>query len=193
MILMAQENETGNDYIPIIPLVDGELFGVDRAHSYLGFSIGFLGLNKVRGHFNKYDMAILYNEADLSKMSLTLMIDASSIDTRMEMRDKDLRGDRFFDVEKYPTITFESSRIFPYEDYYLAIGQFSMHGVTKEILLPFELLKADGNTLGFKVRTKINRIDFGVGKDFEHTSIPNFLGDELDVNIDFWTKKAKKD
>ena len=160
-------------------------------HSTVGFGISIAGFTRVVGQFHDYDIQIDYVDGDITKSDIRAEIDAASIDTGIEGRDNHLRTADFFDVEKYPKITFVSSKIFKYEDHYLALGEFSMHGVTNEILLPFEIVKVDGNTIGFKIRTQINRIDYGVGKDFKHDAIPNFLSDLIDVEIDFWTKKRK--
>ena len=61
----------------------------------------------------------------------------------------------------------------------------------KEISIPFEQVSVDGNTLAFRIRIKINRMDYGVGNEWIHTLIPDFLGKDIDVESDFWTKKSK--
>lgn len=66
-----------------------------------------------------------------------------------------------------------------------------MHGITKEIALPFKITKRDGNTLGYEIHTKINRLDFQVGHGFVHSVIDHFLADEVEVDIYFWTKRKK--
>jgi polyisoprenoid-binding protein YceI len=94
-----------------IELVGAELFGADTAHSYVGFTIGFLGLTKVRGTFKAYTAAILYDEKDPTRSSVTVVFDPATIDTGLEGRDKDLTGPRFFDVETYPRMVFQSRSI----------------------------------------------------------------------------------
>src|ERR1700730_976135 len=93
-----------------IALIGAEPFGVDTAHSYLGFSIEFLGITHVRGTFKSYSAWILYDEKDPTKSSATVSIDPASIDTGSEFRDKDLKSARFFDVEKHPRIVFQTHR-----------------------------------------------------------------------------------
>lgn len=168
-LLMADERKEENDYVAIIPQVDAELFEVDAAHSYLGFSIGFLGLNKVRGHFNRYEMAILYNEDDYSKLSVTLSIDAASIDTRLRMRDKDLKGEKFFAAEKYPNIIFQSNKVEKQGEIILMYGDLTMRGVTKAIELPLRQIVQrqkdmgwQNVRIGFEGTLQINRKDFGI-------------------------------
>src|SRR5262249_61124499 len=91
-----------------IELVGAEIFGVDQPPSSIGFTIGSLGVTKVRGAFRNYAGAILFDEKEPTRSSATVVIDAGSIDTGLEGRDKDLKGPAFFDVEKYPKIVFTS-------------------------------------------------------------------------------------
>ena len=67
-----------------------------------------------------------------------------------------------------------------------------MHGVSKEITLPFEIMGYDGKSIGVQIRTKLNRKDYGVGSSFKHTNTPNFLAKEIEVEINFWTKRDKR-
>ena len=81
-----------------IAMIHAEPFDVDEAHSYLGFTIGFLGMTKVRGSFKKYDAWVVYDDKDPARSSATVIIDVDSIDTGLEFRDKDLKSPNFFDV-----------------------------------------------------------------------------------------------
>ncbi len=72
-----------------------------------------------------------------------------------------------------------------------ADGELSMHGVTKDITLPFEIVKADGNTIGMQSTTIVNRLDYGVGAEFKHTSMPDFLSEDVEFVCYFWTKRRK--
>lgn len=166
---------------------------VEPNHSTVGFAISIAGFTKVTGKFNEFNIDMEYVNGDITESSIKAVIQAASINTGIKDRDDHLRTADFFDVEKYPTITFESKRIIPFENRYLAEGTFTMHGVSKEILLPFEMVKQDGNTIGFRSETVINRIDYGVAADFQHTSMPDFLSEEIEVSIYFWTKKKKTD
>ena len=166
---------------------------VEPNHSSVGFSIPIAGFTRVTGKFNDIAINLDYVNEDITQSTVEAIIQAASINTGISGRDDHLRTADFFDVEKYPTITFKSSKIFPYEGKYFALGAFSMHGVTKEVVLPFEIVKTDGNTIGFRIRTQLNRLDYGIATDFKHTAMPDFLGDVIDVEIDFWTKKKKKE
>lgn len=158
-----------------LPFIDAEIFTLDRSHSNLEFSIGYLGLIDVKGTFDDYSATILYNEKDMSKTAIILRIDASSIDTGNERRDKDLRSERFFDTDNYPELVFESKRIEEVSDgEYVVTGDLTMKGVTKEILVPIQnVLKRtedfawENIKMGFAGHTTVNRIAFDIhGGDF---------------------------
>ena len=167
---------------------------IEGNHSSLGFSVDIAGgITKVTGNFREHDLKLTYVDEDWTKSHIDFTINASSVDTGIKDRDDHLRTADFFDVENYPTIEFRSKSIKPNgENAYKAIGDFTMHGVTKEIEIPFEVTSAKGNTIGIKIEHQINRIDYGVAKDFKHTSIENFISEIIDVNFYFWTKKDKR-
>ena len=127
-----------------------------------------------------------HDPADPSKDTLEATIDANSVDTRVEMRDKDLRSARFFDVEKYPTITFHSKQTKVAGPGKLQItGDLTIHGVTKQVVLdvdgpsaPIKDPMGKGQRLGASATTKINRQDFGI------TTLPGAIGDEITITID---------
>src|ERR1700675_3902806 len=87
-----------------------ETWKIDPAHSSAQFAVRHLGISTVRGEFRKVSGSTSYDPADPSKTSLEATIDATSVDTRVDMRDNDLRSPNFLDVQKYPTITFKSKR-----------------------------------------------------------------------------------
>jgi polyisoprenoid-binding protein YceI len=109
---------------------------IDPMHSSAQFSVRHLGVSTVRGAFMKVSGTAKYDAADPSKGSLDATIDASSVDTRVEMRDNDLRSANFLDVQKYPTITFHSKQTKSSGAGKLQItGDLTIHGVTKEVVL----------------------------------------------------------
>lgn len=153
----------------LIPALDAELFSVDGAHSNLFFSIGFLGFNEVQGTFGTWNGTLLHNEDDRSKLSITLSVDATSIDTGLDMRDKDLRSENFFDTENHGRILFQSTRSEPTETGAIVHGTLTMRGVEKEIAVPVtqtvnrQADNAWGNVyIGFEGEVTINRRDFGI-------------------------------
>lgn len=167
---------------------------VEPNHSTIGFRIPISnGITLVTGKFTDFDLALNLVDGDWTKSSASFTIQTTSINTGIADRDEHLRSADFFEVEKYPTITFVSEKISAIDStHFEASGTFSMHGISKKISLPFEVLGQDGNTIGIQIRTLLNRIDYGVGDSFKHTSMPNFLAKEVEVEINFWTKRDKR-
>lgn len=166
-------------------LAQVETWKIDPNHSATQFAVRHLGISTVRGEFKKVSGGTSYDPADPSKTSLEATIDATTVDTRVEMRDKDLRSPNFLDVEKYPTITFKSKRAESAGAGRLKItGDLTIHGVTKEVVLEVDGPTAPvkdprGNLhMGASATTKINRKDFGVN------GAPATAGDEVSITID---------
>jgi len=158
---------------------------IDPNHSAAQFSVRHLGVSTVRGAFMKVSGSAKYDTADPTKDSVEVSIDASSVDTRVQMRDNDLRSPNFLDVQKYPTITFQSKQAKSAGAGKLQIvGDLTIHGVTKEVVLDVDGPSAPikdpwGNQrLGASASTKINRKDFGVN------GAPGVVGDEISITID---------
>ena len=143
-----------------------DLYKLDTSHTRVGFMVRHLVISKVRGEFKQYDATILLDASDVTKSSLEGTIQVTSVDTGNEKRDNHLRTPDFFDVENYPTITFKSKRIEKNGEQYVMIGDFTMHGVTKEIELPFAITPLmthrDKTRFGFSAELEINRQDYGV-------------------------------
>lgn len=167
---------------------------VEPNHSTIGFRVPISGgVTLVTGKFTDFDLELHLVNEDWTQSEASFSIQATSINTGIPDRDQHLRSADFFEVEKYPTITFTSKAIKRIDDsHYEAKGIFSMHGVSKEITLPFEITGYDGKSIGVQIRTKLNRIDYGVGSNFKHTTTPNFLAKEIEVEINFWTKRDKR-
>jgi polyisoprenoid-binding protein YceI len=158
---------------------------IDPNHSAAQFSVRHLGVSTVRGAFTKVSGSAKHDPADPSKDSLDATIDTNSVDTRVEMRDKDLRSPHFLDVDKYPAITFHSKTTKVVGAGKLQItGDLTIHGVTKEVVLdvdgPSAAIKDPwGNQrIGASATTKIIRQDFGV------SGAPGVVGDEITITID---------
>jgi polyisoprenoid-binding protein YceI len=158
---------------------------VDPNHSAAQFSVRHLGVSTVRGAFTKVSGTATHDPADPSKDTLEATIQAASVDTRVEMRDKDLRSPNFLDVEKFPTITFHSKQAKSVGTGRVQItGDLTIHGVTKEVVLDVEGPSAPikdpwGNQrIGASASTKINRKDFGVN------GAPGAVGDDISITID---------
>ena len=170
-------------------------YAADAAHSNVGFSIPILGgMSSVSGKFTDFAIEIVYDDKDVTKSSVNATIKATSIDTGIERRDAHLRNADFFDVEKFPEITFKSSRIEKKGKDFVAHGTFTMHGVAKEIALPFTINgvhkdeKSGKTTLGVTARTTVNRKDYGVS--FSRPDNPTFLGDMVEIELNIITRAA---
>jgi polyisoprenoid-binding protein YceI len=157
---------------------------LDPNHSSAQFSVRHLGISTIRGTFNKTG-GVVVDSADLSKASVNVTIDASSVDTRVEMRDKDLRSDHFFDVAKYPNITFQSKRVEAAGSGKLKVtGDLTIHGVTKEIVLdvdgPTPPMKDPRGTShrGLSATASLSRADYGMTFDAP------MVGDQIAIQID---------
>jgi polyisoprenoid-binding protein YceI len=112
---------------------------IDPNHSAAQFAVRHLAISTVRGAFTKVNGSVQLDDKDISKSSVEVTIDADSVDTRVPNRDKDLRSDHFFDVEKYPTITFKSTKVEQAEPGKLKVtGDLTIHGVTKQAVLDGE-------------------------------------------------------
>ena len=160
---------------------------LDPPHSSAQFSVRHLGVSTVRGAFTKVSGSVVYDPANLSKSSIQATIDASSVDTRVDMRDNDLRSPRFLDAQKYPTITFQSRKVEAAGPGKLKVtGDLTLHGVSKEVVLdvdgPTPSIKdpmgKDRLRAGASATTKINRNDFGI------TSLPGAIGDDITITLD---------
>jgi len=165
---------------------------IDPNHSAAQFSVRHLGVSTVRGAFTKVTGSAKYDPADPAHASLDATIDTASVDTRVEMRDNDLRSPHFFDVQKYPTITFHSKATkVAGPGKLLIVGDLTIHGVTKEVVLDVDGPSAPikdpwGNQrIGASATTKINRQDFGV------SGASGAVGDEISITIDVELIPAK--
>jgi polyisoprenoid-binding protein YceI len=157
--------------------IDAEKFDVDRSHSEIGFAIRFMGLTDIRGRFKAFGGTIMYVERDVTKSTVSVLIQAKSIDTGIDLRDNDLRGPSFFAADSFPTIFFRSERIERDGEGggvgFVARGPLTMRGVTRDIAIPFviahgKMKDAWGNTrIGFVGALKLDRPEFGItGNNF---------------------------
>ena len=164
---------------------------IDPNHSAAQFAVRHLAISTVRGAFTKVSGTIQFDDKDIAKSSVDVTIDAASVDTRVADRDKDLRSDRFFDVEKYPTLSFKSTKVEQTEVGKLKVtGDLTIHGVTKQVVLDVE-----GPTAAVKdpwgnqraaanATTKINRQDFGVKWNAKMDNGGWVVGDDVAITID---------
>lgn len=157
---------------------------IDKAHSEINF-VADSRLLSAHGFFGKWDAAIQLDTAKLESSNVDITIDASSINTRVEMRDNHLRSDDFFAVAKYPTITFKSAGIKQTAPNKLDItGDLTVRGVTKRIVVPATMMFYDKGAGRFRGQFALLRKDFGVAYD----SAVNPIENEVQVQWDFSIK-----
>lgn len=165
-----------------------DVYTIDGAHSDVNFKIRHL-ISNVTGRFDDFDGTITADFENLDASSVTFSIAAASIDTANEDRDKHLRSADFFNVEKYPEITFTSSKITKVSDNdYAVTGTFTMLGTSKEITLPVtylgEIKDPWGNTkAGYELSTTINRKDYGMEWNKALDAGGFILGEEVEISI----------
>jgi polyisoprenoid-binding protein YceI len=182
--------------LAFIPVSHASDLGVDAAHSTVGFSVPILGgLSEVQGKFAEFTAAISYDESDVTKSSVDATIKVSSIDTGIAARDKHLLTADFFDAEKYPEITFKSSRVVKKGKQMLVHGTFTMHGVAREIILPIKMTgkfvdpTTKATSYGFSATLKLNRMDYGVS--YQRKGSENFLGTTVTIELALLTRPPK--
>jgi polyisoprenoid-binding protein YceI len=167
----------------------------DNSHSSIGFSVRHLMISKVRGHFNQWGGTFDYDEEDPTRSKLSVRIDAASIDTRDEKRDAHLRSPDFFDVEKFPALTFESTKVERDGDDFVVTGDLTIHGVTRAVQLKVESLGQTkdpwgGQRAGFSASTSISRKDFGMSFNMALETGGVLVGDKVDIGIEIEAIRA---
>jgi polyisoprenoid-binding protein YceI len=163
---------------------------IDPAHSSVNFTIRHMGVSNVHGSLSGIKGTVNYNEKDITKSSVENTIDAATISTGVEARDKHLKSPDFFDVEKYPTISFKTTSIKKTDGKLQLIGDLTLHGVTKSITLDVDgpapaQSGPNGKTIsGFSAEGTIHRSDFGIGHKFGAAMIGEDVKFSIDVEID---------
>lgn len=170
---------------------------IDPNHSTAQFTVRHLAISNVSGNFTKVTGSAVLNEKDITQSQVSATIDVSSVDTRVEARDKDLRSPNFFEVEKYPTMEFKSKRISSAGGKLQVTGDLTIHGTTREVTLDVdgptpELNDPWGNVRrGFSATTAINRKDFGLVYNNLLKTGEAVVGDNVKIQIDVEMVKKK--
>lgn len=158
----------------------------DKAHSEVDFSILHMSLSKVHGRFGNIGGQIVLNDADISKSTVNVTIDMSTVDTGVGPRDTDLKSDHFFDVAKFPTATFVSTSVAKSGSGLTVTGNLTLHGVTKPVTLNVEgptgpIPGMDHKPhSGYSATTTISRIAFGIASSYP----ASVVGDDVKLTID---------
>jgi polyisoprenoid-binding protein YceI len=166
-----------------------QTFEVDPVHSEVGFTVRHI-VAKVPGRFSSFKGSVSMDPAAIeSTLKIQGQVDAASVDTGVEDRDKHLRSADFFDVEKHPQITFTSKKAAKKGDKYAVTGDLAMHGVTKEVTLDAEVLGVTTNpfskmpSAGMELTGTINRKDFGINWNKALDTGGFILGDDVSIVI----------
>jgi polyisoprenoid-binding protein YceI len=172
-------------------------WSVDPAHSKAVFSVKHLGISTVRGELSKMTGQAQVDDKDISKSQIEVTLDATTVNTGQEGRDKDLRSPNFLDVEKFPTMTFKSKSVSGSAGNLKLTGDLTIHGVTREVTFdldgPSAAIKDPWGNLrrGASATTKINRKDFGISFNAVMDNGGLVVSDDVTITIDLeLTKKA---
>jgi polyisoprenoid-binding protein YceI len=164
---------------------------IDSAHSSAHFTVRHLMISNVRGEFRKVTGIMNLDETDITRSNVEAVIDATTIDTREEKRDNHLKSPDFFDVAKYPSITFKSKSVTKAVDGKFKVrGDLTMHGVSKEVTLDVEGLNSQIKDqrgmlkTGATATTRINRRDFGLNYSRALETGGVVVGDEAAITIE---------
>jgi polyisoprenoid-binding protein YceI len=175
-----------------LPLLAGTTtYQIDPRHSDAQFAVTHLMISTVRGEFHGITGTVVYDDSDASKSSVSVTIDATSVDTREPARDKDLKSANFFDVDKHPTMTFQSTKVESAGSGKLKVtGALTILGVTKSVVLDVTVPKPPIKDpwglqrTAVSGTTKINRQDFGVAWNKSLDSGGVVVGDDVDITLD---------
>ena len=181
---------------PAASRAEAVAYAIDTGHSQTSFSVKHLVISTVRGEFGKTEGTVVIDEADLSKSRVEATIDVASVNTREAKRDEHLKSADFFDVGKFPTLTFKSTKVARGADGHLAVtGDLTLKGVTRSVVLDVagptkEIKDPWGNVKrGVAVTGSINRKDFGIAWGTVIEAGP-VVGDEVKIEIDAELTKA---
>jgi polyisoprenoid-binding protein YceI len=163
---------------------------IDPIHSQAVFAVRHMVVSTVRGHFDVIRGTLEFDEAHPENASIEVEAEVSSVNTRNQTRDADLRSPTFFDAEKYPLITFKSTKVERAGNDYKVTGDFTMHGITRPVVFdaeyggtikdPYGLLR-----LGFNGHTKISRKDWGLTYTLLLETGGAVVGDEVKIEFTF--------
>jgi polyisoprenoid-binding protein YceI len=170
-----------------LALAQTSAWTTDPAHSEVDFTIRHGGVSNVHGRFGGVKGTLVYNEADITKSTVTVTIDTTTVNTGESPRDAHLKTDAFFDVAKFPTASFTSSGIAKNGSKLTVSGNLTLHGVTKPVVLdvegpstPVEGMMDHKPHSGFSASTTISRTAFGIGNSFPAIVV----GDEVKLTIE---------
>jgi polyisoprenoid-binding protein YceI len=168
-------------------------YKIDPAHTSVTFSVRHMLVSNVPGRFKEVSGTIVLDEKDMTKSSVTAVIKVASITTDNEQRDNHLKSADFFDAEKFPEITFVSKKVEKRGDQWVATGELTMKGVTKQIEVPFEFTTVEtprGKVVGASATLKLNRMDYGVNWNRMLETGGAVVGHEVKIELNVEARSA---
>ena len=162
-------------------------YGLDKAHSSIGFRAKHMGLVDVPGYFRDFTGTVNYDPKDVTKSSVEFKAQIASVDTGAEGRDKHLQREDFFDAAKFPEISFKSTKVEKKGNGLVLTGDLTMRGVTKSISFPFNIAgflkdqRSGGMRMGATAETVVNRKDFGINYDSKLPNGTSAVSDNITV------------
>ena len=164
---------------------------IDTSHASAGFSVKHFGVTNVTGQLGEVTGKVELDDKDITKSKVDASIDVKGIDTHFEKRDNHLKSPDFFDIEKFPTATFKSTKIEKVADNKLKVtGDLTMHGVTKSVTLDTDLTSeiknpfSGANTRALSATGMVNRQDFGLAWKSQAVEAVKVVGDEVKITIE---------
>lgn len=175
--------------LPIAALGQAQTYEIDPAHSQVGFSVRHF-VSNVPGRFTDYAGTMQYDPKNPQNSSVQVTVQAKSINTDNAKRDDHLRGEDFFDVGKYPTLSFKSRSVRQTGPTRLVVvGDFTMHGVTKQLTVPVTIAgpmnTGKGSTIGAEAEFTVNRKDYGINWNRALDDGGAVLGDDVTIRLNF--------
>ncbi|HLA95169.1 MAG TPA: YceI family protein [Pyrinomonadaceae bacterium] len=178
-------------------LAETGTYNFDKAHTFIGFKVRHMGLIDIPGFFRDFTGEVVFDAADISKSSVNFKAMMTSVDTGVKSRDDHLRKADFFEVDKFPEMTFKSTRVAKRGDGWIVTGDLTMKGVTKSVAIPFHISgwlpagERSGAKMGISGETTINRRDFGVNYGTNLPSGIAAVSDEVKIVLQIEAGKAK--
>jgi polyisoprenoid-binding protein YceI len=173
-----------------LALAQTSTWTIDPAHSEIDFTVRHMTVSNVHGRFAIKEGKILFNDADATKSSVAVTIDTTSVDTGVSGRDNDLKSDHFFDVANYPTATFVSTNVAKSGNSLSIIGNLTLHGVTKPVVLTVDGPSAPVPGMmdkkphsGYSATTTLKRTDFGVGGKIPAAVVSDEIKLEIELEV----------
>jgi len=182
--------------LPSLALAEAATWNIDPSHTQATFTVRHMVISNVKGEFQSTKGVVKIDDKDLAKSMVDVTIDAASIHTREDKRDAHLRSPDFFDVERYPTITFKSTKVEKAGgDRYKVTGDLTMHGVTKPVVLDAALTPEVKGMMGevrrgAQATTRVNRQEYGLKWNKMLEAGP-LVGDDVAIEINAELIKAQ--